>query len=158
MKNTHPTRHHQNTNKTHKMNTITNIILSHETPFPISTKYVLLEIIEREYSTNESYKNMFINFQKEHNESHYAYVLYNTINNVNITTKRQNIVRNLPLLLEHVSTYSNNQNTKTTKLIGGKLITSQTQKQQTDLSPILNALLFDVWYVMEFVNINKKTN
>jgi hypothetical protein len=169
-------------NNTHKyimqqVNIIERIINNHESILPETTKAVLIEIVKNEIKKDEKkYENFSKNMTFNNNDSHIFHVIHNVNDNVNIKNKRESILKNVNLFFDSLCGPNNFQASSTvqrsltdTKLINGRIIKVTAPEQSRiiksynkdkvilndDAKKILDVLLLDIWYVIEYIENNK---
>ena len=158
-------------------NIIKKLIFDIDTAITENTKYVLLEIIQKEFAEkekykDEKYKNIFKNFPTINSSSHILYMFMNYNDDKVINMKRYDILSGIETFIEDLteertspqSTLNNTMGQK--KLIGSKYIyvddfKNSTQNQQVKqkknlkIQNDLSKILLNVWYVVEFFQNNQ---
>ena len=144
---------------------IEKIIEAHETILDFKTKAVLLELIgKRLVGGQEKYEKIAKNFKFTTLDSFIVRVLFTVQNDLNINNKKQILINNvnclLDLLNKHCNTLTTLQINSETKLIGGRVVRvihnvdNNNIQTKNDIKKIIDKLLLDVWYIIEYIGNN----
>jgi hypothetical protein len=147
---------------------IEKVVINHKTVISDITKHALLELIGRKLKENKDtkYNQISKNLVISELESFIVYAILNVTNDPNIINKRENILDNMYTFLDLLNDVQR-PNTAPVKLVGGILRKSKNNSsydyeeqnnnsQSSDkIKELLDLLLMDIWYIVEYVNNNK---
>jgi hypothetical protein len=164
-------------------NLIEKMIFEIDSEISNDSKYILLEIIQKEFiesdkNDNKKYILLLKNFTKTKTESFYLHMFYHYKNDNTINKKRNSILTNLNLWMNNIYDLGDgnltenknlniNMNQTQKKLVGSRFIDvsnmnnrsntpNLSNKDKTqDLKSDLKKILLDVWYAVEFFKNNK---